>query len=1410
MEPILAAFEQTARQVQFKPPRIPLLSNLTGRMIGPAETPDAAYWRQHIRAAVRFSAGIETLYQQGYELFLEIGPNPTLLGMGRRCIPDGKPAGTWLPSLRQNRPDWLNMLESLGLLYLHGMEIDWDGFERDYAGGRRRLALPTYPFQRQSYWLEEVEHSARSAVTLPRGEAALHPLLGQRLRSALKEIQFETHLRPDWPSFLADHQVYGAVVMPGTAYIEMALAAADAAFKEDTHQLEDVTMREALILPGASSEARTIQLILTPNGGEQASFRVVSLTGDDDWKLHVTGNVRLGSVQNGPLLNDISLTDVLARCQENLDVSTYYAGLREIGLEYGPGFQGIKRLWRRDGEVLGQVELPDTLATEVGHYHLHPALLDAALQLSLAALPETQEKSPMTAAYLPTGLKRLGIYRRSLNRLWGHVLVKPEDTQNQTSFTADVRLFDEAGQIVAELESLYLKRAARELLQRAMQPNYDDWLYQVAWEAQELEAEPEIANPQRGAGNWLIFTNRDCTGSALAKRLQTQGESCTLVVPGETYLTPKEGLWQVNPARPEEFQRLLHEVLANTRPLRGVVYLWGLDSEPGTETAQAQICGGVLHLVQALAAVGGKESPHLWLVTRGAQPAGPDPTLPAVAQAPLWGLGGTIASEHPDLHCVRLDLDPWPETDESETLFNEIWLGKKETQVAFRGNHRYVARLVRSRLTPDGTEKRLVLPEDQSFQLEVASPGLLDTLVFRPTARRQPGPGEVEIGVRAIGLNFKDVLKALGQYTGEDRLLGDECAGVITAMGAGVAGLQVGDEVVGVAQGSFGSHVVTRAELVVPKPASLSFAEAATLPITFLTAYYTLHHLAGMSAGKRVLIHAAAGGVGLAAVQLAQQVGAEIFATAGSPRKRALLRSLGVPHVLDSRTLDFADEVMALTEGQGVDIILNSLAGDFIPKSLAVLAPNGCFLEIGKTGIWDAEQVAQLKPDATYFAFYLGDIVARQPDLIQEMLRDLMANMQAGALKPLPHHLFPVQETISAFRYMAQAKHIGKIVLSQEDEPVRQSDIVRADATYLITGGLGGLGLKIAEWLVNQGARHLVLMGRKGATGAAREAVAKLERAGTQVLIAQADISQQAEIARVLAEIAKTMPPLRGIIHSAGVLDDGLLHQQTWDRFARVFAPKIEGAWHLHTLTQAIPLDFFVLFSSTASLLGMPGQGNYAAANAFLDALAQHRRAQGLPALSINWGPWAEVGMVAAMDSRDQRRLTDLGMNAIIPEQGVQVLEQLLHQTWSQVGVLPIEWAKYGRFFPAAAELPLLTHLIQRAERLPDEERKQGVSWQTIVATEPLARQQLLETNLRNIVARVLKLPADSVHVQQPLNYLGLDSLMAFELFAQIEKTFGQTLRMVPKHQTLTIEQLANLLLNQEAEPLPQSSLVAI
>jgi NAD(P)-dependent dehydrogenase (short-subunit alcohol dehydrogenase family)/acyl carrier protein len=549
-----------------------------------------------------------------------------------------------------------------------------------------------------------------------------------------------------------------------------------------------------------------------------------------------------------------------------------------------------------------------------------------------------------------------------------------------------------------------------------------------------------------------------------------------------------------------------------------------------------------------------------------------------------------------------------------------------------------------------------------------------------------------------------------------------------------------------------------------------------------------------LKAGERILIHAAAGGVGLAAVQIAQRAGTEVFGTAGSSEKRAFLQSIGVQHVLDSRTLDFAEEIKRLTKGDGVDVVLNALSGDFIEQSVSVLKPNGRFLEIGKRDVWAPDRMTQARPDAAYFIYDLGDVMRDSPALIQALLCELLQALQTGELKPLPIREFPLDEASEAFRFMERAKHIGKIAVTQavdRAEPI----VIRGDATYLITGGLGGLGLQAARWLVEQGARQIMLMGRTAPSSAAHAEIDQLGQHGAHVIVAQADVSQADQIAAALAKIDPATP-LRGVIHAAGALADGVLVQQTDDRFVAVLAAKQAGAWNLHKLTQDQPLDFFVMFSSIASVLGSVGQGNYAAANAYLDALAHTRRAQGLPALSIDWGPWSEVGMAAALSAHDQDRRRAQGLGFLTPAQGTQALAQTLQQDVAQLLVLPIDWRRY---VGSNAVPPLLREVAQAA---PIEKARAAAFTidvaQQVFAAAPNQRRSIVQQHVRAHATKVLGLgAAHTIDPRRPLSELGLDSLMAVELRNALGVSLKRSLPATLLFDYPTLETLTDFLLKE-------------
>ena len=1450
MEPMLADFERIARTVTFAAPRLPIISNVSGEL-AEAEIATPDYWVRHVRQPVRFADSIETLAAHGCQVFLEVGPKPILLGLGRTCLPDAE--ALWLPSLRAGRDDWSMLLKSVGELFVRGVDVDWRGFDRDYP--RRKVILPTYPFQRRRCWAPSITagRSYPDAAPMPsrrgRGPSAMaerteeHPLIGRRLDSAGKEMVLQGTIGSDGPAFLADHQVFETPVLPAAAYLEMALAAGAVALPAETLAVEDVSIQHVMLRP--PGETRTVQVVLTKNTRKTrddphaCSFEIFSREEgpsprEPSWRQHASGKIsvedRPAQPEGGDLAALKSLAALKTQCPESLSVREFYETCRRRGLDYGPSFRTIQQLRCGRGEALGEIELPVAVAEEAEDYGLHPALLDACFQVVGAALADEDQQQ---GTLLPVSVEGLRVYRRATDRVLSHVRVRPPEATGRATLIADVQLLTPQGETIAVVRGLRLRRISRKMLKRGLQEDVSDWFYEIDWQP---KARPGAATADEAdrPGSWLIFADRGGVATALYERLSQHGQRCVLIRGGKSFQASQPDRYRIDPTEPEHYKRLLAEALGDDYPpCRGVVHLWSLDGTPAERTTgdslldgQMAGCGSTLHLVQALAAATAGDNPRLWLVTRGGQSVGADQSPTDVTQSTLWGLGRVVALELPKLQCTRLDLDPSAETADASALFEELWDLDQEDQVAFRGPARYVARLVRHNAPQPG---QLEIPTDRPFQIGLSAYGVLDNLAVQPIDRRPPAAGEVEIEVRAAGLNFRDVLRALGMLqefeaplgirTAADVTFGFECAGTVVAVGAEVSDLKVGDEVIALSPGSMATHVTVEAQYVIGKPAEMSFDEAATIPLAYLTAHYGLNRLAKIAPGDRVLIHAAAGGVGQAAVKLAQRAGAEVFATA-SPGKWDFLKSMGVEHVMNSRTLDFAEQVMQRTGGRGVDVVLNALNGEYIPKSLSVLAKAGRFVEIGKIGIWDASQIAQQRDDVAYFPFDLGEEERRQGGLIAGMLRELLDSFRNAELGPLPHKVFDVTDVIGAFRHMQQAKHLGKVVVSlaavnlldnsshlaPREEAQSQRPVVHEDAAYLITGGLGALGIHVARWLVEQGARHLVLTGRSGAVSpTAAEAVKELEESGATVRVVKCDVSRREELSEALATVKRSMPPLRGVVHAAGVLDDGVLLQQDWQRFRRVMAPKIDGAWNLHLLTRDLPLDFFVCFSSIAAMLGSPGQGNYAAANAFMDALAHHRRAMGLPGSSIDWGPWEGAGMAARRGTRDEGRGTRGGLQTIAPDLGLIALEQLLSEKAVQVAVIPVDWATFLRQFPPGRQPPLLSEWSQQIRR-PTEGRRQGGRRHDLLRQlkEASAEQRLalLNSFIAEQFAKTLGVDAAQLDVRQPLQALGLDSLMAIEVKNEIEIALGIDVPMEGFTEDLNVAGLAIQVDEQVAQSL--------
>ena len=896
------------------------------------------------------------------------------------------------------------------------------------------------------------------------------------------------------------------------------------------------------------------------------------------------------------------------------------------------------------------------------------------------------------------------------------------------------------------------------------------------------ESDPN-ANPDRGVivaqgpaevteapGVWVMATDRSGVATELAKELAARNQTVVLAsgeAPENTKQVPaKPGVFvtTVEPERRESWQSLL-EKLPRDVPLHGVVHFTALDGHGAHATTGemakdvTQTGASALALAQALLDSDTTPAKGLWLITRGAQVLERE-RGGELSGATLWGFGKVVAREAVHLQPRMIDLDPEPTAPRAD-LANELLYPDPETHVAYRFGRRQAARLIRG---GEGME-RLTVPEESRWLLEPDAGGSLERMQAEPLPARALEPRDVRVAIEATGLNFWDVFRAIGLI--DVGLLGGEFCGRVLETGTEVSTVSAGDLVVGLAFGTFGSETVTREEMVTRAPTGIPVTALATMPTAFVSAVLSFD-LSGLEAGERVLIHAGAGGVGVAAIQMAHAAGAEVFATA-SARKQAYLRSLGVAHVYDSRTTAFGREILDATGGADVDVVLNSLTGEgFIEASLSCLKRGGRFVELARVDIYSEEQMAAARPDVAYHILKLDVLKEDFPAEPGDALRRVMKRLEAGELTPIIHSRWPLTEAGPAMKFMRAARHIGKIVLTAS--PLK-SGRLRQDRTYLVTGGLGGIGCVMANWLTDRGAETIVLNGRRDPDAEAEDMIAALRKRGVTVQVELADVTDATAMDRMLERMDRDLPPLAGVIHSVGVLSDGALGNQTWEKFETVLWPKVLGAWHLHQATVDRDLDFFILFSSIVGVMGNPGQANHAAANAFLDQLAGHRRALGLPGQAIAWGAWSGLGEAEEQRERIDRQRTTFGGGWFTPQQGLKVFDRLVRQDPTTSVVMAMDWSVFGEALESRP--PLLDELLSSTAETDDSASSDDVMSHLRV-TPAAERENLLVSFLQREVQSVLRLPSAPAPTVGFFD-LGMDSLMAVELRNRLNRAFSET-----------------------------------
>jgi phthiocerol/phenolphthiocerol synthesis type-I polyketide synthase C len=792
----------------------------------------------------------------------------------------------------------------------------------------------------------------------------------------------------------------------------------------------------------------------------------------------------------------------------------------------------------------------------------------------------------------------------------------------------------------------------------------------------------------------------------------------------------------------------------------------------------------------------------LWLLFRGATLRPESPLAPV--QSGAWAFSRTLANELQHLDVRRIDIASDLSVGAAvEHVAAIIQSGTAETELQIDGA---VIRAVRVREIADCYQPMARPAPAARLERQV---GAADRLAWQPAERRLPEANEIEIAVAATGLNFRDVMYTLGLlpddileegFTGPT--LGLECAGTVVAVGGAVETFNVGDPVVALALHAFSTHVTVSSGQVAKLPAGMSLEAGATIPTAFITAYYSLINLGQLKRDEWVLIHAGAGAVGMAAIQIAQAQGARVIATAGADAKRDLLRAFDVIHVLDSRSTRFVEDVRAITSA-GVDVVLNSLAGDAMERSLACLRPFGRFIELGKRD-YVANTHIGLRPfrrNLSYFGVDIDQLMASRPSIGTEVFRVIMGAIEDATLTPLPYSMFGPAEVPAAFHLMQQAGHIGKIVVRPPDPATIRvpgtAFKVNPAGTHIVTGGLGGFGLATAKWLADRGARHLVLVGRRGvASEDAKDLVTALRRRGVNVLAQPCDVADATQVKALFEKIGRTMPPIAGIIHCAMVLDDTIIANLTAERFDTVLAPKVRGADLLDRATCGLHLDYFVLFSSVVTLIGNRGQGSYVAANAYLEALARRRRKAGLPALAIGWGPITDVGVVA----RTERMRTDLrkigGVHGMTAREALDLMAQALGETADDPGLAAITIAPHEAAFSADL-LPILKsptyQTLVTAQGSASQELMDKIDLRSLMSTQDIGSVRDLVGQILVIqLSRVLFLDKEDVSRIRPLSEMGLDSLMALELALKLESIFGIQLSFARSASNITLNNLVD------------------
>ncbi len=1367
MEPLKDELISSLSHLKSSEAKVALYSTVSGKQEDGLHLTDQ-YWYLNVREPVYFTDALAAMIEDGFNTFVEIAPHP-VLNTGATDLLASKDVNysLVLPTLRRKEEEELSIMTVLSNLHVNGYAMDWNMI---FPQPSSFLKLPAYAWQHKSYWFESSAHRAY------RLDAPIHPHLISSVSSVKHPhlVQWDMNLNVQIHKYIEDHKVDDTVIFPGTGHLELAYAAAQATFNTEFAFLEEVHFESALFLPeeGESPDARLE--ISSLEGDYQISTRSKQEE-DANWMPHSRG--RMNYLGDQFQSHALTLEQIKQQVTEPVSVSDFYLELKEGGLQYGETFRSITSLFQGEQALLAELKLSKRLRHTEDQFLFHPALLDACLHSILYAGKWTNDAQDM-GIYLPVYISRFKVHQKPGKHIWCYTQLSRVE---KGFLEGDYWIFNTSGELVAEIQGLRCKYIDGS--RKASSEYTADLSYQYVWE--EIIDEESMARSPKvngdATGGCLIFADQHISETIL--RLFKQDNLYPLVLEkGEQFREVQPYHYQVRADHQGDIEEAFQRILSHGFRIDRMMYLWGLSEQNDTtnveinaeqQSSLAQVTTNVFRAV-----IDCNLEPLFYLLTQQVNTV-LDDEQPNLQQAALLGMGRVMMNECPFVKMSLVDVSAEADEQELQNLYDNFTLVSRPQypEVAYRKDQHFVHKLVAvSREEAEQKAKKVVPAQASPFQLEVKEYGSLDQTVFREIPQHQLAEDEVEIEVRAAGLNFKDIMNIMGLLNDEavaggvaGKSLGLECSGIVSRVGKKVEDLQTGDKVMAWSANSYSGFAKTKASCVAKVPAALSFEEAASIPVVYLTAHYSLNHLARISEDDTVLIHSASGGVGIAAIMLAQKAGARIIATAGSEEKRAFVKALGIEHVLNSRETTFAEEIMAITDNKGVDVVLNSISGKGMLQSIKCLAPFGRFIEIGKTDIYQNTPLAlkRLGNNVSYFAVDLDRLMLQKPRLGKRLFEEVATLFEEKQVEVHPLQVFKLSQLTEALRLLSKGNHVGKVVVSYTGDEVSVLPAkelrLSSEATYIVTGGASGFGLELANWLSEKGAKSLVLLSRSGCKYAADHAIIdQMQQRGVEVYPMHLDITDFKALSAVTNYIQMHLPPLKGIIHSAAVLEDATIANTDVQKYMKVFAPKALGAWNLHRCTENMDLDFFLSLSSISSLFGLPGQTNYSSANNFLDALAKYRQSKGLKASSVNLGV---LGLYAGMSKEGGNVLNVLSNQGWQPMSLELVTKHIEYIILEQPAVrmsANLDWVKFRGFF---------THLqndVRFAEFTNDQANKSANAKSGLVGqllSLPAEEQAVsLTQSIAESLAKILGTSAQQIDTSVSVANMGLDSLMLNQL----------------------------------------------